>query len=371
MFQIDDVLKKVPLFQVLDKEGIHFIVERLALKRYGAGEVLCHAGDPGDKMFILISGRVKVVVYSEDGEENIIAYLGRGDYFGEMALLTGEARSASVITTEPSEMHILSKADFDEVIERYPSITLSMSKVMSQRLRNTLYQTANKPGRITAVEGELADKSLADILQFCEKNALNGTLTLSYNGSMGKFLYRGGELQKVQLRDLSEDKALDEMLGWKDGHFSIQPEPVATEKLGTTKKTIDLTAADPAPSGSEKRRLLIVNNSIVVQKVLQQTFEQLGFEVYAVETAEKTRNLVQTLHPHLIISGTKLPDATGVDILKMVREKSNVPYVFLTEKRNKALIQSQTKNFANVFYTNSQEVPEIRQVVAEALQVLI
>jgi CRP/FNR family cyclic AMP-dependent transcriptional regulator len=142
MFQISEVLKKVPFFRTLGKDGIGFIVERLKFKPFEKDEVICNAGDPGDKMFIIINGKVKVVVSGEDGEEKVIASLGGGDYFGEMALLTGEPRSATVITTDPSEMFILNKSDFDLIVERFPSITLSMGKIMSQRLRDTLQKAA-------------------------------------------------------------------------------------------------------------------------------------------------------------------------------------------------------------------------------------
>ena len=143
MFQITEVLKKVPFFQALDQEAIHYVVDKLKYKAYQKEEVICHAGDPGDKMFIIINGQVKVAVYSPDNEENVIAHLGSGDHFGEMALLTGEPRSASVITTQAAEMFILDKTNFDEVIDRYPSITLSMGKVMSRRLRRILQKTAD------------------------------------------------------------------------------------------------------------------------------------------------------------------------------------------------------------------------------------
>ena len=139
MFQISEVLRKVPFFQTLGRDGIDFIVERLKFKPFDADELICHAGDPGDKMYIVINGQVKVVITTQPGgEENVIAYLNSGDYFGEMSLLTGEPRSASVITTEASEMFILNKTDFDVIIERFPSISLSMGKIMSQRLHDTL-----------------------------------------------------------------------------------------------------------------------------------------------------------------------------------------------------------------------------------------
>jgi CRP-like cAMP-binding protein len=132
-------IKKVPFLANLGSEGTDFIVSRLESKSFQADESICTIGDPGDRMYIIINGKVKVVVYLENSkEETIIRYLEDGDYFGELSLLTGEPRSASVMTTEPSEMYVLRKADFDAAVERFPSIILSMGKIMSQRLLATL-----------------------------------------------------------------------------------------------------------------------------------------------------------------------------------------------------------------------------------------
>ncbi len=368
MFEITEVLQRVPFFQVLDTEGIDFIVERLKYKRYESGDVICSAGDAGDKMYIIISGQVKVVVFSEDGDENIIAYLNGGDYFGEMALLTGEPRSASVVTAAAAEMLLLEKADFDNVIQNYPSITLSLGKIISQRLRNTLRQAAEKGGRITAVEGDLSEKSMADILRFCERNKFNGTLTLTQNGRVGQFFYEGGALQNVSLEDLSEDEALDILLNWQEGRFSIEPRVIHADELANVGKTVDLTPITAKPAQNGKTRVLIVNNSMVVQRMIQRTLEQRHYEVNTVATADSALKAFESFAPALIISGTKLPDQHGVELLKALRETSELPLVFLTEKRNKALIQSQTKNERNVYFTNSQALDEIIRAVEDALQ---
>lgn len=358
MFQISEVLKRVPFFQTLGRDGIDFIVERLKFKPFEGDEVICEAGDPGDKMYIIISGKVKVVVRPESGgEETVIAHLVSGNYFGEMALLTGEPRSASVVTTEPSEMFILNKSDFDVIIERFPSITLSMTKIMSQRLRETNKMAAQKgSGEITAVKGDLSEKQLVEVLKFCENNSLNGKVTVKKDSQTGEFHYEKGELRKVILNSLSEDKALDTMLNWKSGNFVIEPRPIQMEDIKT-----------PKAKPKTKYIIVIVNNSMVVQKMLQRAFDSMGYEVYAIETASKAMNLVQSMRPHLIISDTKLPDASGVEFLKNVRGITDVPVVLLTESSNRPMIESQAKNQTNVHFTNSQEVGEVVKIVEGAL----
>jgi CRP-like cAMP-binding protein/CheY-like chemotaxis protein len=359
MFQISEVLKKVPFFRTLGKDGIGFIVERLKFKPFEKDEVICNAGDPGDKMFIIINGKVKVVVSGEDGEEKVIASLGGGDYFGEMALLTGEPRSATVITTDPSEMFILNKSDFDLIVERFPSITLSMGKIMSQRLRDTLQKAAkSSSGKTeTAVKGDLSEKKLVDVLKFCENNSLNGKVIVRKDGEEGQIFYDKGELQKVTLGNLSEDTALDTLLKWEEGEFIIEPKPLQmeVEKKAEEKK---------APS----HRIVIVNNSMVVQKLLQKTFESMGYEIYAVETATKGKNLIDSLKPNLVISDTKLPDSTGIEFLTAIRENNNIPFILLTDSSTKPQYEQEAGNTADVSFTNSKEIGEVVKVVESILK---
>ena len=82
---------------------------------------------------------------AQGGGEQIVASLGPGDYFGEMSLLTGEPRSATVKTSENSEMFMLNKDDFTVILEKFPSITLSMAKIVSTRLRETQSKALQMP----------------------------------------------------------------------------------------------------------------------------------------------------------------------------------------------------------------------------------
>ncbi len=361
MFQISEVLKKVPFFRTLGKDGIDFIVERLKFKPFDANETICKIGDPGDKMYIIISGKVKVVVYSdESAEENVMAYLTSGDYFGEMSLLTGEPRSASVITTEPSEMFILNKSDFDVIVERFPSITLSMGKIMSQRLRDTLKKAAKKSEEKEAptVKGSLSDRSVAEILKFCEANSLNGKVIIQHEGNKGVIRFKKGELQDIELGNLKEAEALDTMLGWTEGEFEIQPEPLKLEE--------EKPAA--AKASPKEIQLVIINTSMVVQKMLQQTFENIGYTVYAVENKQKGLNLIQKLEPDLLVADTKLADSDAIDLVESVREISTLPIVLLTDERNREQFAQKLGTYEPIAFTRSQELGEVLHTVQKMME---
>ncbi len=358
MFQISEVLKKVPFFRSLGKDGISFVVERLKFKPFDSDEIICKIGDPGDKMWIIISGKVRVVVQPEGSDERtIIAELTGGDYFGEMALLTGSPRSATVETTEPTETFILNKEDFDIIVERFPSITLSMGKIMSQRLRETLQKAAKRGSDSVAptVHGTLAERNLVDILKFCESNSLNGKVIVKKQDQKGIVYYKKGILQKVQLGDLQDDQALDILISWKEGEFRVEPEPLHLEP--------DEQAPQAPPA--EPIQLVIINASMVVQKMLQQTFEKIGYSVYAVENKQKGINLIKKLEPDVVVADVKLPDSNGVDFVKAVREISSIPVVLLTEERNRGDYQSKLSVYDDIGYTRSQEISEIMLTVQQ------
>ncbi len=350
MFEISDVIKKVPFFKPLDRDAVNEIVDLLQYKSFRPGEIVCHAGEIGEEMFIIISGKVKVVVITSDGEENIIAELGSGDYFGEMALLTGEPRSASVVTTEPAELFTLGKADFDDIIERYPSIALSMGRVMSQRLHRLLQKSSNKKARVTAVSGDLQERSLVDLLRFCEINYLNGTLHISNGQRSGHFEYLRGELQKVVLDDLPEDRALDEMLGWEAGTFTIEPAPL---KLDNQKKSTD------APQHPDT--VVHLNANHIVQRLLTKALSQQHWQVLSAATAAEALELVVQHPGAVVLTAAKLPDTTLESFIKSLRQSNATPVVILTDDDQIPALKERLGPLPGIYFTKS---PRLEEVIA-------
>ena len=88
-------LARIPFFAGLETAALERVAAGMRTRRFRRGEVIFHAGDPGDALFIIVSGEVKIAVPSETGDEAILATLGAGDVFGELALLDGAPRSAT------------------------------------------------------------------------------------------------------------------------------------------------------------------------------------------------------------------------------------------------------------------------------------
>jgi NTE family protein len=147
-------LRRISFFSELPGDVLKAISARLHLERYRKGEVVFFEGSSGDSMYLIESGQVKIVS-NINGEERLFAYLGPGNFFGEMALLLGEPRSATIKADIDAELWVLQKADMDELLEQYPAIAVTISRELSRRLRETDQQpTRRHEYRIVAVIGE-------------------------------------------------------------------------------------------------------------------------------------------------------------------------------------------------------------------------
>ena len=357
MIQISKILHSVPIFRMLGKESIDFIVERLKFKTYDAKQDICKIGDPGDTMYIIISGGVDIIIEDKDGNEQVVASSGSGDYFGEMALLTGEPRSATVRTTEPSEMFLLVQKDFDVILEKFPSISLSMSKVVSKRLRETLSKASEMPRKgvkEAGPSGSLSETPLIDLINFCESNSLTGTLTIVHEGNEGVFTYSKGEVISIKMGDKSDDAALDELLKWEDGNFEIKSKPL----------TLD---AKKEAESKETKEILIVNNSLVVRKLIERAFRSLGYEVASAENVEKSKSAIGKSVPDIVITDVKLADGLGLDLCKTVRENNDIPFIFLADDSVKAEFGEELKSLGKAELTKTHEVSEIVKLVENML----
>src|SRR4029078_6741752 len=96
-------------------------------------------GDAGDALYVVVSGRLSVVVGTTPHDERSIAEIGRGETVGEMALLTGAPRSATVRALRDSVLLRLSKASLDALIERHPKATMALARVIVKRLEHSIH----------------------------------------------------------------------------------------------------------------------------------------------------------------------------------------------------------------------------------------
>jgi small-conductance mechanosensitive channel/CRP-like cAMP-binding protein len=131
--EIMGLMEKTEILSPLSKPELKKLVKRLSVMSYAAGEVPVRQGEPGDSFYIIKSGRVDVVVEKSFGESAVVATLGPGNFFGEMSLLTGAARTASILVKEDAEFIVVDKESFRSTLAGNPSIAESMSHILSER----------------------------------------------------------------------------------------------------------------------------------------------------------------------------------------------------------------------------------------------
>ncbi len=132
---MDDLLAKIPLFQELDAMERAALSRCMVTRRFPKNTIVILDGDESDSLYLIKSGKVKVFLNDDAGKEVILNYQAAGEYFGEMALLDDQPRSASVQTVEPSELAILPKADFVQCIGEHPNIAMVIIQHLSGRMR--------------------------------------------------------------------------------------------------------------------------------------------------------------------------------------------------------------------------------------------
>jgi CRP-like cAMP-binding protein len=138
-----EVLHKVPLFASLSSADLQAFVDVCRERSYPRGSVIVFEDDPGDAMYLVGSGQVKVVLIAEDGREVILSVLGEGAVFGEMSVIDDEPRSAHVIAMEDSVLMVLRREDFQNRIRQSPDVAIALLRELSRRLRRADEKIAN------------------------------------------------------------------------------------------------------------------------------------------------------------------------------------------------------------------------------------
>ena len=129
------VLKAVPLFASFPEEQLRVIATMVTRRSAARSNTIMAAGDATDSLYIVLSGRLKVMMSDSDGKEVILAILGPGEFFGEMGLIDEEPRSASVVTLEPCELLSIAKRDFRKCLADNFEMSMAVMRGLVRRLR--------------------------------------------------------------------------------------------------------------------------------------------------------------------------------------------------------------------------------------------
>jgi len=166
-----DTLRQVPLFESLDDDAAKQLCELLETLDCEAQKVMFRAGDAGDAMYLIERGKVRIYVQATDGHEVTLTDLGRGDFFGEMALLDGQRRSANAVIAEDARLAVLSREHFlSFIMGGNPNVALEMLTALANRLRHTdellRHSTTRNVNEEEAAHLTMADRAADKIAEF-------------------------------------------------------------------------------------------------------------------------------------------------------------------------------------------------------------
>jgi CRP/FNR family cyclic AMP-dependent transcriptional regulator len=199
-----EVLGSTHLFSALDRRSLLSLAGIGRQRTYGRGQYLWYQGDPGEHLVVVCKGLLKVVLTSDQGEEIVLVTLGRHEVVGELAILDGMPRSASVVAVEPTTALILPRAAVLELIGAHPAVLDAVLRSLGQLVRRFTEQTGglvflDLPGRIAKVLLQLAQtharddhRMVVDVgLSQCDIAAMVGATRPAVNRILHLFASRG------------------------------------------------------------------------------------------------------------------------------------------------------------------------------------
>ncbi|MFQ5398959.1 MAG: Crp/Fnr family transcriptional regulator [Anaerolineae bacterium] len=200
-----EALRQVPFFAKLNPDDADDLAEQMVMRRFGAGQIVFHHGDPGGLLYIIVTGKVKISHTTPEGNEALLAILGEGDFFGELALLDDSPRSATAEALEPTAALTLHREEFIRYIGRNPAFALNVLHTLAQRIRRLNSQISDiffldLPARLARILLDLADQYgreteegiLVELpLTQTDLSEMIGATRVSINKSLGRFRRAG------------------------------------------------------------------------------------------------------------------------------------------------------------------------------------
>ncbi|MBX9245780.1 Crp/Fnr family transcriptional regulator [Actinotalea ferrariae] len=201
----DDVVLSAPLFAAIDPEASQALFTSMKPLRLPRGRAVFHEGEPGDRLYVIGAGKVKLGRRSTDGRENLLSVLGPGEMFGELSLFDPGPRTATATAVADARLYELSHAELIDWLERYPAVAKHLLEALARRLRRTNEALADLvfadvPGRVAKALldlstrfGEPADDGLrvAHDLTQEELAQLVGASRETVNKALADFAARG------------------------------------------------------------------------------------------------------------------------------------------------------------------------------------
>ncbi len=160
------ILKEIDVFKPFSDEDRAYLCEHMHCRNFSIGETIVQQGEIGDSLFIVVEGVVSIYVYLYDDKTIEVARLGAGNFFGEIALLKKEERTASVIAVTETFLYEISRSDIAPLMEKQPIVSERISKVLDYRQVNTESQVKSLQYESPVEEEVLYKRLVNGILNF-------------------------------------------------------------------------------------------------------------------------------------------------------------------------------------------------------------
>lgn len=195
-------LRATPLFGELPEEELNAIARRLLLQHAPAGEFVFQIGEPGDALYVVETGQMELMADGQRGGESL-ARLGAGGFFGEMALLTGKTRAANARALQDSNLWVLYRTDFDDLLVQYPAISVNLNRSLAQRLAEADQCYVDQHLRRLSLLAGLSHQQLEEVADRLRPARYRSGERIYDQGSAGKALYliESGEVRLLKRVD--------------------------------------------------------------------------------------------------------------------------------------------------------------------------
>jgi CRP-like cAMP-binding protein len=225
-------LRDSELFENQPAEVIRAVLAQGQLLEFGPGEVVFRQGEEGDRLFVVNSGVLEVVATPADGSDpTVVAYLGTGEVIGELALLTGSPRSATVRSPEHAVLFAVEKAVFLDLMDVLPAFSRNLCVVLAKRLETTTLKVPRASGK--QLQGNLRYFDLATVIQTLIGSHQTGILVVTHEKhKLAEIFFYLGNIARARFRQLAGDDAVFQLFQSPvEGDFSFTGREVREEEV--------------------------------------------------------------------------------------------------------------------------------------------
>jgi CRP-like cAMP-binding protein len=221
-----EALQNVPFFRRLKKRDVETLARRLIVRRFGPDQIIFHFGDPAGLLYIITSGKIKISQASSDGQEAVLAILGQGDFFGELALLDDSPRSATAKAIEATETLTLHRDEFLNFLDNNPLFARHVLHILAVRIRHLNSQISDiffldLPARLARTLLFLAEQhgkqtkdgvTIQLSLTQTDLAEMTGATRVSINKALGRFRRANWVMVKGRQLTIVDQDALEHLI---------------------------------------------------------------------------------------------------------------------------------------------------------------